>query len=85
MAAITETFNTPGSHTFTVPATVQYLDYEIDLEAQSGDSHHLLPVPAAYLVSPEGHIEFSYVAPDYTKRIDKSLVLAAAKQMFGAR
>ena len=29
MAAITETFNTPGSYTFTVPATVQYLDYEI--------------------------------------------------------
>tara|TARA_B100002019_G_C21274725_1_gene604680 strand:- start:4258 stop:7947 length:3690 start_codon:yes stop_codon:yes gene_type:complete len=29
MAAVTETFNTPGTYTFVVPATVQYLDYEI--------------------------------------------------------
>ena len=29
MPAITETYNSPGSYTFTVPPTVQYLDYEI--------------------------------------------------------
>jgi len=54
-------------------------EYEIDLEADSGEKHHQLPVPAAFVVDTDGVIAFSYVNPDYKQRIDPQLLLAAAR------
>lgn len=59
----------------------QYKNNGMDLEERSGYSHHLLPVPAVFLANSEGIIEFQYVNPDYTIRIDKNLLLAAVDAM----
>lgn len=56
-----------------------YVDYGIDLEKNSGQSHHLLPVPAAILVNPFGKVTFTFVAPDYKVRVENDVLLAAAK------
>jgi peroxiredoxin len=65
-------------------ATFQrYHGFGIDLEAASGKTHHILPVPAVFIVDENGRIEFEYVNPDYRLRIPASVVLAAAKA--GAR
>lgn len=62
--------------------TVQkYKNSGLDLEERSGYAHHLLPVPAVFLANSEGIIEFQYVNPDYTIRIDKNLLLAAVDAM----
>ena len=53
--------------------------YGIDLEKASGESHHLLPVPSIFNIGKDRKVRFSYVDPDYTKRIDPQLLLAAAK------
>ena len=53
--------------------------YGIDLEGASGEKHHLLPVPAVYLVGTDGVVDFNYVNPDYTVRLSADLVLDAAK------
>lgn len=53
--------------------------YGIDIEADSGRSHHLLPVPAAFIVTRDGIIRFTYINPDYKVRIDPDLLLEAAK------
>ncbi len=53
--------------------------YNIDLEEESGRSHHILPVPSAYVINKEGKIYFSYVNPDYSIRVDGDLLLQAAK------
>lgn len=53
--------------------------YKIDLEGDSGETHHLLPVPAAFVVGTDGVIKFSYVNPNYKVRIDPGVLLAAAK------
>jgi len=45
-------------------------EYSIDLEEHSGQTHHLLPVPAAYLVSGSGEIKFAHTDPDYKSRVD---------------
>jgi len=37
--------------------------YGIDLEADSGYKHHLLPVPSVFVVGTDGIILFSYVNP----------------------
>ena len=60
-------------------------EYDIDLEKHAGADHHVLPVPAAFLVSQNGRIEFSHVAPDYTTRVNTDVILTAAHRMFGAQ
>ena len=54
-------------------------DYGIDIEADSGQSHHLLPVPAAFIVDTDGMIHFSYINPNYKVRVDPKVLLEAAK------
>lgn len=56
----------------------KYREYGIDLEKSSGEDHHLLPVPAAYVVT-GGVVRFAYVNPDHRIRVDADVLLAAAK------
>ena len=53
--------------------------FGIDLESASGEKHHLLPVPAVYLVGEDGIIQFQYVNPNYKVRLTPEVLLAAAK------
>ena len=53
--------------------------FGIDLEDASGEKHHLLPVPAVFLVGTDGVIKFEYVNPNYKVRINPDLLLTAAK------
>ena len=57
----------------------QYKGFGIDLEASSGKNHHLLPVPAVFIVGKDGRIRFNYVNPDYKVRLTTDVLLAAAK------
>ena len=52
--------------------------YNIDVEQASGQTHHMLPVPAVFLVATNGLIQFEYVNPDYQVRLNPELLLAAA-------
>jgi peroxiredoxin len=56
----------------------KYREYGIDLEVDSGQTHHLLPVPAAY-VFVDGVVQFQYANPDYKTRVPGQLLLAAAR------
>lgn len=57
----------------------RYKTYNIDLEASSGRDHHILPVPAAFVLDTEGIILFEYINPNYKVRVNADLFLAAAK------
>ncbi len=64
-------------------ATVKrYKENGIDLEGDSGYDHHLLPVPAVYILDTEGNIKFQYVNPDYRTRIKSKVLLAAAEAYY---
>ena len=54
-------------------------DYGISLEEASGRDHHILPVPAAFVINKKGVIKYSYVNPDLTIRVDPQVLLKAAK------
>ena len=58
---------------------VKLKQYDIDIEEASGQRHHLLPVPAAFIVSSDGKIVFSHHDADYTKRIDVEKLLEIAR------
>lgn len=68
--------------TFTVDdATLERYDgYGIDLEANSGQDHHQLPVPAVYIVR-NGVIVFSYINPDYRQRLSEEVLIAVLKSI----
>lgn len=53
--------------------------YKIDLEADSGEIHHLLPVPAAFVINSSGIVKYRYWNPDYKVRVDPKELLTAAK------
>jgi peroxiredoxin len=57
----------------------QLKTHNLDIEAASGKTHHMLPVPAVFVVNKEGRITFAYVNPDYKVRLDPQVLLAAAR------
>ncbi len=54
-------------------------EYKIDIERDSGRTHHILPAPAAFLVDAKGIIQFSYVNPNYKIRLSPAVILEAIK------
>ncbi len=58
----------------------RYLAFKnpIDLEKSSGESHHILPVPAAYIIDRNGVIKYAFWSPDYKQRVDENALLRAA-------
>ena len=61
----------------------EYRDYGIDLEAESGEIHHQLPVPSVFLVEAGGTIRWVYSNPDYKVRPDNAKLLEAAREVAG--
>lgn len=55
--------------------------YGIDLEGDSGQTHHLLPHPAVFIVDGDGVIRFAHVDPDYKVRLDPDEILATADSL----
>ena len=57
----------------------KYRGYGIDLEAASGETHHVLPAPSTFIIRSDGVIGFQYTNPDYKVRLHPDVLLAAAK------
>lgn len=57
----------------------RYLSFNIDIEKASGESHHVLPAPATYIIGTDGIINFAYINPNYKVRLHPDVLLAAAK------
>ncbi|MFC1760807.1 peroxiredoxin-like family protein [Planctomycetota bacterium] len=53
--------------------------YGIDMEADSGQTHHLLPVPSVFIIGTDGVIQFTYINPDYKVRLNGDVLLAAGR------
>lgn len=57
----------------------KYKTYNIDLEKSSGQTHHLLPVPAAYVLDKKGKIHFVSYNPNYKERVNALKLLQKAR------
>jgi peroxiredoxin len=51
--------------------------YGVDLEKNNGNTDHVLPVPATYVIDRTGKIIFVHFDKDYTKRASVSAILNA--------
>ena len=59
--------------------TKRYEGFGVPLTKVSDVDGALMPVPAIFIVDKDGKIRFQYVDPDFSRRIDPQLLLAAAK------
>jgi peroxiredoxin len=57
----------------------KYRGVGLDIEAASGRVHHLLPVPAIYVLDQSGQIRFVYASVDHRVRLPAKAILKAAK------
>jgi peroxiredoxin len=62
------------------PTVEKYRGFGIDLEQASGRDHHMLPVPAVYIVDTAGVIRFAHWNPDYKTRLAPEDLLKAAHE-----
>ncbi|EHQ25218.1 alkyl hydroperoxide reductase/ Thiol specific antioxidant/ Mal allergen [Mucilaginibacter paludis DSM 18603] len=59
-------------------ATVaKYKGFGLDLNVSNGNTDHVLPVPATYLINPSGKIAFVHFNKDYTRRASVSDMMRA--------
>lgn len=58
-----------------------YTSLRNDLPAFNGDDSWTLPMPARYVIGPEGMIAYAEVNPDYTHRPDPSELLPVLRQL----
>ena len=58
---------------------MKYLSFGINLTKAAGTDHHILPVPAVYLIDKGLLIHYMYANPNYKIRLNDSVLLQAAK------
>lgn len=58
-----------------------YTQFGIDVPAYNGDSTFELPIPATYVVAPNGKIAHSFINVDYTQRLDPREIITALKNL----
>ena len=68
---------------FKLPASLRpiYESFGINLVAYNGNDHFELPIPATYVVHPNGEIVYAFANVDYTKRAEPSEVVDALKRL----
>lgn len=54
--------------------------YRIDIERDSGETHHLLPVPSVLVVNAKGRVVYRYSNPDYAVRLPATAILEAVQE-----
>ena len=73
---------------FTLPDYLQDLyrnAFKNDLAVVNGDASWTLPMPARYVIGPDGVIAYAEVTPDYTNRPDPSEMLPTLQRLQQAR
>ena len=66
---------------FTLPEELKeiYLAFGINLEKANGNDKWQLPIPATYIVNSDGVVNFAFVNPDYTKRLEPKELIERLK------
>ena len=58
-----------------------YANFGIDIPAHNGDTTYQLPVPATYVIAPDGTVFHAFLNADYTKRLDPVDILATLRKL----
>jgi len=71
-------------HSFPDEVKRVYLDaFDTDLAEYNGDDSWTLPMPARYVIDPEGTVRWAAVSADYTVRPDPAETVEAVRGLEG--
>lgn len=56
-------------------------DFGVDLPAYNGDKTFELPIPATYVIAPNGKVPYAKVEPDFTKRLEPTQIVTALQTL----
>lgn len=68
---------------FTLPESIRaiYASFGTDLPAYNGDERFELPLPATYVIRPDGQIAYAFVDADYTRRMEPSEIIEVLRAL----
>jgi len=71
---------------FRVPDAIRalYLKLGIDLSARHGNDAWMLPLPATYIVAPDGVIRHAELEPDFKQRMEPAEILRVLRELVNA-
>jgi peroxiredoxin len=58
-----------------------YMQFGIDVPKHNGDDSWTLPMPARYIIDPNGIVRYAVVEADYTVRPEPEHTIAALKEL----
>ncbi|MBT8062194.1 MAG: AhpC/TSA family protein [Gammaproteobacteria bacterium] len=67
------------AYTLDEETRLRYLRNDMDIEAASGRTHHVLPVPSTFIIGKDGIVSFQYSNVDYHVRLAPELLVSAAR------
>jgi peroxiredoxin len=57
----------------------EYLSFGLDLEGAAGMDHHMVTVPAVFIVRMDGEVRFVYFNPNHRERLETDALMSAAR------
>lgn len=58
-----------------------YAGFGIDLPAYNGDERFELPLPATYVIRPDGEIAYAFADADYTRRMEPAEIIEVLRAL----
>lgn len=62
-------------------ANIYRINFDLDLKAINGNEDYEFPVPATYIVKPDGTVHYAFVDVDYMQRLEPHVVLEQLAQV----
>lgn len=62
-------------------ANIYRINFDLDLKGINGNEDFEFPVPATYVVRPNGHVHYAFIDVDYMKRLDPDILLTKLKEV----
>lgn len=59
----------------------QYEKMKLDLSAYNGNASYELPLPATFIIAPDGKIAYAFVNPDYSRRMDPKDIITVLESL----
>ena len=68
---------------FSLPADLPelYTGWGLDLPGANGDATFELPLPATFVIAPDGRVAWRFVDADYTKRAEPDDIIDALRAL----
>jgi peroxiredoxin len=69
---------------YDAPTKAFFNEHGLDLAQYNGDASWELPVPATFIIAPDGTVRYAFIDPDFRNRLDPADLLAQVRAIASA-